>query len=204
MQTEPKEIERRDAERVFALVAELGGDLRGRIVSERWWLVWIVMGIQILLTSSIMQWLLWRGETRTLIFVALWAVHVALIPPIIFFIHRRGGGRRAATELYIWWIWATYILCGGFVAIFNQLAGLPIFFTAPMLPLLATSAFSIMAMVTHRFFLIYAALFLLVMVAMTLARDAQFLIFGGAWMLLLVSMGVYFRATLTAHQGRWL
>jgi hypothetical protein len=204
MQTEPKEIERRDAERVFALVAELGGDLRGRLVSERWWLVWIVMGIQIFLTSSIMQWLLWRGETRTPIFVALWAAHVVLIPPIIFFIHRRGGGRRAATELYIWWIWTTYILCGGFVAIFNQLAGLPIFFTAPILPLLATSSFSIMAMVTHRFFLIYAALFLVVMVAMTLARDAQFLVFGGAWMLILVSMGVYFRTTLAAHQGRWL
>src|SRR5215469_7380495 len=126
-------MERREAERVFALVAELGGDLRGRIVSERWWLVWIVMGIQILSTASITQWLLWQGETRAFVFVALWAVHVALIPPIILFIHRRAGGQRTATELYIWWIWTSFILCGSFLAIFNQVAGLPIFFTAPIL-----------------------------------------------------------------------
>ncbi len=29
-------MERADAERVFALVADIGGDIRGRIVSERW------------------------------------------------------------------------------------------------------------------------------------------------------------------------
>ncbi len=197
-------MERRDAERVFALVAELAGDLRGRIVSERWWLVWIVLGAQILVTASITQWLLWQGETRTMVYVALWGVHVALIPPIIFFIHRSAGGQRTATELYIWWIWASFILCGGVVALFNQLAGLPIFLTAPVLALLAAFAFSIMAMVTHRYFLIYAILFLAVMVAMSLMRSDQFLIFGGSWAVILISMGVYFRATQSMHLGKRL
>jgi riboflavin transporter FmnP len=170
------------------------------------------MGVQILLTSSVTQWLLWQGETRFLVFIAVWAVHVALIPPIILFVHRRGGGQRTATELYIWWIWASFILCCCFVAVFNQVVGLPVFFTAPMLALLAASGFSTMAMVTHRFFLIHGALFLAVMVAMTYARDAQFLIFGVSWMVVLVSMGIYFRATRTAakavpasaHAGRRL
>jgi hypothetical protein len=197
-------IERRDAERVFALVAELGGDLRGRIVSERWWLVWFAMGVQIMLTTSITQWLLWQGGTRTLVFVALWGAHVALIPAIIFFIHRRAGGQRTATELYIWWIWTSFILCGSIIALFNQLAGLPIFFTAPILALLAAFAFSSMAMVTHRFFLIYTALFLAVMVAMTLERHVQFLIYGGAWAVILMSMGAYFRAIQTTHPGKCL
>lgn len=197
-------MERRDAERVFALVAELSGDLRGRVVSERWWLVWIVMGVQILATSSLTQWLLWHGELRALTFVALWAVHVALIPVIIFFIHRRGGGQRTATELYIWWIWTSFILCGSSIAVFNQIAGLPIFFTAPILALLAAFAFSIMAMVTHRFFIAYAVLFLAVMIAMSLFREAQFLIYGVAWMVILTSMGAYFRATLATHAGRRL
>ncbi|MGO8951217.1 MAG: hypothetical protein ACLQUY_26895 [Ktedonobacterales bacterium] len=197
-------MQRGDAERIFALVAELGGDLRGRIVSERWWLIWIVLGGQILLTASITQWLLWHGETRTVVFVALWGAHVALIAPIIFFIHRGAGGQRTATELYIWWIWTSFILCGGVVALFNQLAGLPIFFTAPVLALLAAFAFSIMAMVTHRFFLIYSVLFLAVMVAMSLVRGAQFLIFGGSWAIILISMGVYFRATQATHLGKRL
>lgn len=194
-------MERQDAERVFALVAELNGDLRGRIVSERWWLIWIVMGFEILATSLVTQWLLWQGETRTLVFLGVWGVHVALIPLIIFFIHRRGGGQRTGTELYIWWIWASFIICGSSIALFNQLAGLPIFFTAPILPLLAAFAFSIMAMVTHRFFLVCTAIFLGVMVAMSLVPSAQFLIFGAAWMLVLVALGIYFRATLAQHAG---
>ena len=197
-------MERGDAERVFALVAELAGDLRGRIVAERWWLVWIVMGVEILLTSSITQWLLWQGETSTLVFVAVWGIHLALIPPIIALIHRNSGGQRTATELYIWWIWTSFILCGGVIALFNQLDGLPIFGTAPILALLAAFAFSIMAMVTHRFFLIYAALFLAVMVAMSLLRADQFLIFGGSWAVVLISMGIYFRASKVAYPGKRL
>jgi len=35
-------MERTDAEKVFALIADIEGDIRGRIVSERWWLIWIV------------------------------------------------------------------------------------------------------------------------------------------------------------------
>src|SRR5215831_7070244 len=112
-------MERKEAERVFALVAELGGDLRGRIVSERWWLIWILMGLQILITSIIMQVLLLNGEKSIMPFLLLWGVHVALIPPIIFFVHRRSGGQRTATETYIWWIWATFIIGATSVAIFN-------------------------------------------------------------------------------------
>ncbi len=188
----------------YALVAELGGDLRGRIVSERWWLIWIVIGFEIFITSSLTQWLLWQGEDRTFVFLGIWGVHVALIPLIIFFIHRRSGGQHTYTELFIWWIWASFIICGSCIALFNQIAGLPIFFTAPVLPLLATFAFSMMAMVTHRFFLVYAVMFLGVMIAMSLVRNAQFLIFGAAWMFVLVSMGIYFRATLRPHLGRHL
>jgi hypothetical protein len=197
-------MERQDAERVFTLVAELSGDLRGRIVSERWWLIWIVMGVENLLTSSITQWLLWRGETNTLVFVVVWGIHLALLPPIIALIHRNSGGQRTATELYIWWIWISFVVCGGVIALFNQLAGVPIFETAPIIALLAAFAYSVMAMVTHRFFLIYAVLFLAVMVAMSLARADQFLIFGGSWAVILISMGIYFRVTKGAHPGKRL
>jgi hypothetical protein len=197
-------MERGDAERVFALVAELAGDLRGRIVSERWWLIWLVMGVEISLTSSITQWLLWHGETSTLVFVLVWGIHLALIPPIIALIHRNSGGQRTATELYIWWIWISFSVCSGVLALFNQLAGLPIFWTAPIIALLGAFAFSIMAMVTHRFFVIYAVLFVVVMVAMSLLRHDQFLIFGGSWAVVLFSMGIYFRVTKGTHPGKRL
>ncbi|HTE17407.1 MAG TPA: hypothetical protein VK689_03375, partial [Armatimonadota bacterium] len=146
-------MERREAERVFALVREIGGDLRGRIVSERWWLVWITMGLEILVTCSVTQLLLWRGEWRLLPFAILWGLHVALLPVLVAIIHRKGGGQRTATEGYLWWIWGTYLCCCLGAAFVEQLAGLPLFRTAPFLALLAVFAFSVLAMVAGRHFL---------------------------------------------------
>jgi hypothetical protein len=197
-------MERTDAERIFALVAEIGGDIRGRIVSERWWLIWIVMGIQILLTACITQLLLWHGEHRSLVYIGLWGLHILLIPPIIAFIHRRGGGQRTATETFIWWIWATFILAAVSVGLFNQAAGLPLFFDAPLLGLLTAFAFSMMAMVTHRYFLVHALIFLAVMIAMSLLPQVQFLIYGVSWCIVLVTLGVYFRLTFVPHPARQL
>ena len=197
-------MERADAERVFALVAEIGGDLRGRIIAERWWLVWIVIGIQILITNSITQLLLWNGERFPLVYFGLWGLSVLLIPPIIFFIHRRGGGQRTATEMYIWWIWMSFIVAATAVGLFNQAVGLPLFFTAPLLGLLAAFAFSIMAMVTHRFFLVYAFAFLAVMLAMGVFPHMQLLIYGGAWCIALVVLGIYFRLSIVPHPARQL
>ena len=138
-------MERNEAERVFALIADINGDLRGRVVSERWWLIWIVMGIQILVTSIITQFLIWNDQQNILAYLLLWGIHVALIPPIIFFIHRRSGGQRTATETYLWWIWGTFLVGGTCVAVFNTLVGLPILFTYPLVALLAAFAFSMMA-----------------------------------------------------------
>jgi hypothetical protein len=197
-------MERADAERIFALVAEIGGDVRGRIVSERWWLVWIVMGIQILLTNCVTQFLLWSGEQRSLVYIGLWGLHVLLIPPIISFIHRRGGGQRTATETFIWWIWATFILAATSIGLFNQAVGLPLFFDAPILGLLAAFAFSMMAMVTHRFFLIHSLVFMIVMIAMSLFPQVQFLIYGAIWCIVLVTLGIYFRLAIVSHAGRQL
>jgi hypothetical protein len=197
-------MERADAERIFALVAEIGGDIRGRIISERWWLIWIVMGFQILLTNSITQLLLWSGESRPLVYFALWGMHVLLIPPIIFFIHRRGGGQRTATETYIWWIWVSFILVAFSIGVFNQAVGLPLFFNAPVLGLLAAFAFSMMAMVTHRFFLFYALIFMAVMPAMSLFPHVEFLIYGVTWCVVLLVLGIYFRLTILPHPARHL
>ncbi len=197
-------MNRTDAERVFALVGEIGGDVRGRIVSERWWLVWIVMGIQILGTNTVTQLLLWSGEHRPLVYMGLWGIHVLLIPPIIFFLHRRSGGQRPATETYIWWIWVTFVLCAISIGLFNQFVGLPLFFNAPILGLLAAFAFSMMAMVTHRFFLVCSIIFLGAMVAMTLLPNVQFLIYGIVWFLVLLVNGIYFRLTITPHLTRAL
>jgi hypothetical protein len=197
-------MQRADTERIFALVAEIGGDIRGRIISERWWLVWIVLGVQILITTSITQLLLWSGESLPLVYFGLWGLHILFIPRVIFFIHRRSGGQHTATEMYIWWIWATFILTATSIGLLNQAVGLPLFFNAPVLGLLAAFAFSMMAMVTHRFFLLCAIVFMTVMFAMSLFPQVQFLIYGITWCVVLVALGIYFRLTIVPHPGKQL
>jgi hypothetical protein len=88
-------MDRAAAERVFELVADLRGDLRERLVHERWWLVWIVTGLQIPITNALTQLLIRRNETRAGVYIALWSVQVLLVPITIRLIHRRTGGRRS-------------------------------------------------------------------------------------------------------------
>lgn len=197
-------MQRAEAAEVFAFLNRLNGDLRGKVVSERWWLVWMVMGVQILITSIVTQFLRWNGETQLLSYLLIWGIHVALIAPIIFFIHRRGGGQRTVTETFIWWIWATFIVASTLAAFFSQLVTQPEKSSAPIVALLAAFAFSMMAMITNRFFLIPALAFIGVMVAMTVLPQVEFFIFGGAWFVVLILLGIYFRTTVQPHPARRL
>jgi hypothetical protein len=197
-------MERANAERIFALLNDINGDLRGRVIPERWWLVWITMGVEILITSIITQLLRWSGEQSLEVYLAIWSVHVALIAPIIFYIHRRSGGQRTATETYIWWIWATYIVCSTIAAFFSQHVTEPTRSAAPLVALLAAFAFSMMAMISHRYYLAGAVIFIGVTFAMTLFPHVEFLIFGGVWFLVLISLGTYSYRTIQPHMGKRL
>jgi hypothetical protein len=197
-------MQRADAERIFALVAEIGGDLRGRIVSERWWLVWIAVGFHMLVASALLQVLLWRGEGRPLVLGGLLVVYAVVLFLIIRFIHRRAGGQRTATESYLWWIWTSHILCTFVLPLLAVLAGLPPLGLAPVFALLSSFAFSMMAMVTHRSFLCHAVFFAVVAATMSALGDYQFLLYGVAWFVVLVGLGVYYRLTSTPRAGRFL
>jgi hypothetical protein len=197
-------MNRSDAERILALVDEIHGDLRGRIVSERWWLVWIVVGVDVLLAYSTLQALLWSGDDRSWLLATVRAVNVLIIFLAIKFIHRQAGGQRTATETYLWWIWTTYLASTFAVTLLETLAGLPAFTLAPMFALLAAIAFSNMAMVTDRFFLLHTAFFLGVACAMSLLRDYQLVIYAGCWFVILVALGLYYRLTHVSRATRHL
>jgi hypothetical protein len=196
-------MERADAERVFALVAEIGGDLRGRLIAERWWLVWVAVGVHMLAGSLLLQWLIWRGADRATL-AAVLAALAAILFLLIRLIHRRSGGRRTSTETCLWWVWTTHILCTFAFAVLEAIAGLPPLVLAPAFALLCAFAFSMMAMVTDRFFLAHAVLFVCVAAAMTAWREWQFVIYGVAWFAVLVALGVYQRLTAPPRLGRHL
>lgn len=186
-------MDRQGTERVFQLVADLRGDLRDRLAHERWWLVWIVMGFQVPATNAVTHLLVACGETRLWPFALLWGAQVALLALTIRFVHRRSGGRRSQREAFVWWIWTAFLLAACAAAALNALLGLPVFFTAPVIALLAAYAFAMMAMAVHVAFLAASGLFAATFVAMSLLPRVQFLIYGGAWFFALQALGLYFR-----------
>ncbi len=197
-------MNRTDAERVFALVAELGGDLRGTIVSERWWLVWILAGPHMLVGCLILQAMSTSGETPPLVLVAALAAFALNLLLLIQLVHRRAGGQRTATESYLRWIWCSHILCTLLVPLLEALMGLPAFTLGPVFALLAAFAFSIMAMITERLFLVLAVFFAGVAAAMSWLGDYQFLIYGVGWFVVMESLGSYYHYRTIAHIGRRL
>src|SRR5690349_19067060 len=102
-------LTRPEAERVFRLVADLRGDLRERVVNDRWWLIWILTGLPIPITCTLTQMFFWNGVTRVLPFFLLWTAQVGVLFLTIKFVHRRQGGQRTERENFIWWIWSTFL-----------------------------------------------------------------------------------------------
>jgi hypothetical protein len=197
-------MDRSSAERVFSLMSEISGDMRGRVVSERWWLIWIVVGLETMLTSTVTQVFVWQGEKRLLPYLIAWGIHTALVPLIIAVIHRQSGGQRTATETYIWWIWTTFIFCCLVQILFDHLTGLPMGTFSPAAGMFAAFGFSMMAMITHRFLLICAAAFVIAAIAMAIFTQVQMLIFGASWLIILVALGIYFRVSIRPAQARQL
>ena len=186
-------VDRTQAQDVFALLADLKGDLRERQIVERWWLVWVVAGLQIVVTNAVTQWLVWRGVGSAGPHTVVWGTQTLVLVLTIRLIHRRRGGQRSQRERFIWWIWISFLVAAGFVALMNTLLGLPILFTAPMVAVLAAFAWSMMAMAVHRAFAGGVAMFLAAALLMSLAATWQFVIYGGAWAVTLLTLGFYFR-----------
>ncbi|MEM7531366.1 MAG: hypothetical protein AAF639_04260 [Chloroflexota bacterium] len=186
-------MERHEAEQILDLMANMRGDLREGLIYQRWWLIWIVAGVEMAITCTVTHLIHAGGERRGWVFAIIWAIHIGLIPLFIALIHRRAGGQRTITERNIWWIWTTFIICSLLTASLNWMMMLPLFGVAPAVSLLSAFAFAMMAMITSRAFLIGSGFFVVVMVAMTLQQDIQFLIYGGAWFVVLVFLGLYFR-----------
>jgi hypothetical protein len=186
-------MDRADAERVFALVAAIGGDLRDRIVSERWWLAWLAVGIDMLVFSTLLQAMLWHGERRLSATLALIVLNVAALTLVVQFIRRRAGGQRSAIERCLWWIWTTHLACNLGVLMVERLYRLEPFTLAPVFALFGAGAFSHMAMLTHRFFLLHAAVFGGVALAMAVAASHALWIYGTAWFACSVSISLFYR-----------
>ena len=186
-------MNRANAERVFVLVAELHGDLHDRFIPDRWWLVWILMGLEIAFTNCLTQFLINRDCVRPILHFTIFTVQVLALAITILVVQRHLGGARSQRESFIWWIWTTFLLAASIAVLLNLLLELPLFALAAVLPLLAAVAFSTMAMVVDTHFIWAAELFALCSIAMAVFPSAQFYIYGGAWVITLESFGCLHR-----------
>jgi hypothetical protein len=186
-------VERSEAESVFALVADLHGELRERLVTGRWWLIWAIMGVQTFATCVVSHIFLHRWPDRTLPQTAAWAVHVVLMVVVVRLVHRRVGGTRTERERLLWGIWLTFIVIACAVDPLNSLLSLPPFTLLPVAALLAAFAFAVTAIGVHRSFWPAPIVFVAASVAMARWGDMRFMIYGGAWLVTLLALAAALR-----------
>ena len=191
-------MDRSDAERVFQLVAELQGELHDRFVPDRWWLVWVLMGFEILVTNCSTQWLINRGVVDPRIHFGIFAAQVIALAATIRIAQSKSGGMRTQREAFIWWIWTTFLIAASISGLINLALKLEFFKLAPILPLLGAVSFSIMGMAIDRLFTVAAILFAACAVAMALVPSLQFYLYGVVWFVTLETFGYLHRPRASA------
>ncbi len=186
-------MNRSDAEEVFALIADLQGDLRDRIVVARWWLVWLLVAVQIPVSSGLTQWLIWSNEQQLWPYAAVWAGQVAVLFATIKLVLHRAGGSRTQRERFIWWIWSTFLALACAVPLIGLARGLEPFELAPVIALLAAFGFAITGATVHRLFFLGAVAFAAITAAMLFFPRYEFLIYGAGWTAVLWALAISFR-----------
>jgi hypothetical protein len=186
-------VNRDQAEQVFALVADLHGELRERLVTSRWWLIWAIMGVQTLAACCVSQYLLWTYPQRVFIHHIVWLVHITILLLVIRLVHRRIGGQRTARERLLWVIWLGFLFTAVLITELNDLLGLPPFKILPIAPVLATFAFIMTAFCIHPAFWVAVGIFLADAFVMVKIPEHRFLIWGLAWFITLESIAIGLR-----------
>lgn len=178
---------------MFALVADLHGELRERLITGRWWLIWGIMGVQTLAACIVSHLCLERWPSTTRPQLITWFIHVVLMLVVVRVVQRRVGGSRTARERMLWGIWLTFLVVACFVDPLNGLLRLPPFTLLPAAALLAAFAFAMSALAVHRAFWPAATAFVGVAIAMAVWPRVEFLIYGGAWFVTLIAVAVVLR-----------
>ena len=196
-------MDRPQAEKIFALVNELRGDLQEQLIPQRWWIVWMFMGPEIFVSNGVTQRMLNHGETRMIVHMTVWSAQLVAAAGTIRIAQRRAGGYRSQRETLIWWIWMTFLSSGFLLILLNSLLRLPLFATASVLPLLASFAFSMMCMAVHRSFAAPAYLFAACALLMAKFPTVQFVLYGTTWLVVLEMLAYRHRPRILS-KGRTL
>jgi len=182
-----------DANRVFAMIAEIHGDLRSRLIVSRWWLIWAAMGCLTLAAASASQWTTRILPGAIAPHVAIWSAEIAVTLLTIRVLHRRSGGQRTAKERALWTIWLSFIVAASTLPLLERALELSPFKLLPAASLLATFCCVLTATLVHWSFFLGIAVFTASTIAMARMPTFSFLIYGIAWFCFLELLALVFR-----------
>jgi len=194
-------MQRGEAERVLAMVADVRGDLRERIVLQRWWLVWILVGVQIASVNIVTQVLLWRGVEGLAWHGGVWTGQIVLLALTIKVVQRRGGGQRTDREGLLWTIWLAFLGFSCLLAALAATSGGDLFGAVVPIAVMASMSWAITAVAVHPAFWLGSALMSVAAIAMALLPEWRFMIYGGSWLLIFETLGLTFYR-LATDRGR--
>ena len=173
-------MDRDKAEQALAIIRNVIQNTRDDLVAHNWGVIWMIhafVDFAGAATGTIID----RQELPVFWYlVPLFAV--ALIDIVlVLLLSDRDRGVRSFIEWQLWGIWIAFVVFTLAGSIVLHLAHAPPRLFCPLFAMTSGFSFAMMGVVFYRRFLIYAAMFVVVMVLATIAPSWQWWLVGVAW-----------------------
>jgi hypothetical protein len=188
--------------RYQALHQELLDHLERGMAAENYWLIFLLLGWELMLTCAISHYLVevMKLQSPRWPYLLLWSVQLLVSLATMRVIEARSKAEESSYGAIVSRLGAIFIiLCWNIVGL-NVLMGSRVFVLLPVLATLSSFFFLTLAAIFTPKFIAAALMLFATGTAIALYPHYGFLLYGTGWLIVLATMSVIFRR----RQGQWL
>ncbi|MBP61441.1 MAG: hypothetical protein CMJ62_07930 [Planctomycetaceae bacterium] len=168
------------AEQALAIIRDVIQNTRDDLVAHNWGVIWMIHAF-VNFAGAAAGTMIDRQELPVPWYLIPLSVVALIDILLVLFLTERDRGVRSFVEWQLWGIWVVFIvfiLAGTAVL---QLSGASSLLFCPLFAMTSGLSVAMMGIVFYRRFLIYAAMFVVVMVFATMVPSVQWWLVGVAW-----------------------
>ena len=168
------------AEKALAIIRDVIQNTRDDLVAHNWGVIWMIHAF-VNFVGAAAGTMIDRQELSVSWYLIPLSAVALIDILLVLFLTERDRGVRSFVEWQLWGIWVVFvvfILAGTAVL---QLSGAPANLFCPLFAMTSGFSVAMMGIVFYRRFLIYAAMFVLVMVFATMIPSVQWWLVGVVW-----------------------
>ena len=168
------------AEKALAIIRDVIQNTRDDLVAHNWGLIWMIHAF-VNFAGAAAGTMIDRQELSVPWYLIPLSAVALIDILLVLFLTERDRGVRSFVEWQLWGIWVVFIVFILAGAAVLQLSGAPASLFCPLFAMTSGLCVAMMGIVFYRRFLIYAAMFVLVMVFATLVPSVQWWLVGVVW-----------------------